>query len=158
MRKFETVGLAALVAVAVASAEARAQSAECLEGQKLMQQRGEMIQGLASQGKKKMTPVQACGKFNALVGNGTKLLAWLEQNGAWCNVPDAIKTRVQDDHKQAQTVRGQACTAAKKQHQMEAQAARAARAARQGGGLPGGFGGNGGDLVSGAMRVPQGAL
>ncbi|MBN9064049.1 MAG: hypothetical protein BGP06_16610 [Rhizobiales bacterium 65-9] len=155
MRTIQTVGLAAVAIGMTLSTGARAQSAACLDGQKLMEQRGELIKGLASNGKKKMTPVQACGKFNALVANGTKLLAWFEQNGSWCNVPDAIKTRVQDDHKQAQSVRGQACTAAAKQRQMEAQAA---RAARQGGGMPGGFGGNGGDLVSGAMRVPQGAL
>lgn len=145
----------AVVAAGFGATGALAQSPACLEGQKLMEQRGALIQGLANQGKKKMTPVQACGKFNALVGNGTKLLAWFEQNGAWCNVPDTIKTRVQDDHKQAQSVRGQACGVAAKQKQMEAQAA---RAARQNSMAPGGFGGNGGDLVSGAMRVPQGAL
>jgi hypothetical protein len=66
-------------------------------------------------------------------------------------VPDNIIERVKDDHKQAQTVRGQACSAAAKVRQMQAQAARQQQA-------PGGFGGNGGDLVSGAMRVPQGAL
>lgn len=145
---------AALAATAWTASSASAQSNACADGQKIMEQRGALVQGLSGGGKKKMTPVQACGKFNALVANGTKLLAWLEQNGAWCNVPDAVKTRIADDHKQAQSIRGQACTAATKQRQMEAQAARA----RQGGGMPGGFGGNGGDLVSGAMRVPQGAL
>ena len=139
----------------IAAAPAAAQSPACLEGGKLMQERAALVQGLASQGKKKLTAAAACGRFGSLVGNGSKLIAWFEQNAAWCNVPDQVVERVKSDHQQAQTVRGQACTAAAKMKQMEAQAARA-RAGQQG--APGGFGGNGGDVVSGAMRVPQGAL
>lgn len=157
MACFRASALAVLTlsaAATIVAGPARAQSASCADGQKLLEQRGALVQGFANMGKKKMTPVQACGKFNALVSNGTKLLAWIEQNGAWCNLPEQVKTRVTDDHQQAQKIRGQACSAAAKQRQLESQAARA----RQGGGAPGGFGGNGGDLVSGAMRVPQGAL
>ena len=65
-----------------------------------------------------------------------------------------IAERVKDDHKQAQTVRGQACGSAAKVRQMQAQAARQQQRPQ----APGGFGGNGGDLVQGSMRVPQGAL
>ncbi|WP_342359164.1 hypothetical protein [Terrarubrum flagellatum] len=149
------MSILAATSVGVASSGAYAQSAACAEGQKLITARGAMVQALSNMGKKKMTPVDACGRFNALVANGQKLISWLDQNGAWCNVPEAVSTRVKDDHKQAQTIRGQACAAASKMRQMEAQAA---RAAKQNQGAPGGFGGNGGDLVSGAMRVPQGAL
>jgi hypothetical protein len=83
MPKFRVLALSALPAFAFAALAAQgaaAQSAACADGGKLMQDRGALIQTLAesNKSKKKMTPDQACGRFNALVGNGTKLIAWLE--------------------------------------------------------------------------------
>ncbi|MGL4495837.1 MAG: hypothetical protein ACRCXM_00780 [Beijerinckiaceae bacterium] len=153
------LSVAAFSVLSLAPAPAVAQSPECQEGGKLMQDRQSMIQSLQAATKgKKLTPVTACSRFNGLVSNGQKLIVWLEKNGAWCNAPDSLLENVKADHQKSIGIRGQACGAAAKYRQMMAQAARArAQAARggQGGGM---LGGGGGDIVSGQMRVPAGAL
>lgn len=147
---------AAIITFAAAMPAAAQQNDVCAEGAKLMQQRQTMVQGLQARAKgRKMNPIEACGKFGNLVNNGQQLLAWMEKSGAWCNVPDNIIANVKEDQQRSVTIRGQACGAAAKYKQMMARAKAQARAAQQGGGR---FGGGGGDIVSGQMRVPAGAL
>ncbi len=153
MSMFRVLTLSAFAAICLPATGAMAQSAACAEGGNLMQARGTLIQSVSAQGKKKMTPDQACSRFGALVANGNKLIGWLDQNAAWCNVPENVVARVKEDHAQSIKIRGQACGVAAKVRQMQAQQARAQRQQ-----APGGFGGNGGDVVSGALRVPSGAL
>jgi hypothetical protein len=152
LRAFSLSVLSGAVLAGWAAPGANAQSPVCLEGAKLLEARGGIIQSLAPKGKQKMTPDQACSRFSSLVANGQKVISWLDANAAWCNVPEQIGTKVRDDHKQAITVRGRACGMAAQYRRMQAQQ----RAAQQGGGVFGGAGG--GDIVSGQMRVPAPAL
>lgn len=151
---------AALITFAAALPAAAQQTSDaCAEGAKLMQQRQGMVQHLQARAKgKKMNPVEACGKFNNLVANGQKLVAWMEASGAWCSVPDTIIANVKEDQQRSVNIRGQACGAAAKYKQMMARAKAQARAAAQQGQGSGRLGGSGGDIVSGQMRVPSGAL
>ncbi|MGL4324544.1 MAG: hypothetical protein ACRCTD_10955 [Beijerinckiaceae bacterium] len=144
------------------TAPASAQNDQCAEGAKLMQARQSMVQSITNRPKnRKLNPIEACSKFGSLVSNGNQLIAWMEKSGAWCNVPDGIIANVKGDQEKAVNIRGQACGAAAKYRQALAAhnraRAQAAQAARQGGG-GGMLGGRGGDIVSGQMRVPSGAL
>lgn len=151
-------GLCAATLLSVAGpAMAQAQSDACADGGKLMQQRQGIVQSLQAGKGRKMTPVAACQRFNGLVANGQKVIEWLEKSGAWCGAPDGLLATVKDDHQKAIGIRGQACGAAAKYNQMVARARAQARAAQQQQG-PGRLGGGGGDIVSGQMRVPGGAL
>lgn len=156
--RIRVTGLCAAVFLSFAALPAMAQGASdaCGEGGKLMQQRQGIVQSLQAGKGRKMTPVAACSRFNALVANGQKVMEWLEKSGAWCGAPDGLLQNVKADHEKAVSIRGQACGAAAKYNQMVARARAQARAAQQQGG--GRLGGGGGDIVSGQMRVPSGAL
>jgi hypothetical protein len=100
----------------------------------------------ATKGKKQIDARMACTSFGSLVSNGQTVIKWVEANKDWCQIPDAFLEGIKADHARAVTIRGQACGAVAKQAQMEKKAREA------GGGLLGGGG------LSGAMRMPQGAL
>ena len=141
---------ATLMSVSCASGAAFAQSASCTDIQKMLLQRksiGERI-ATATKGKKQIDAGRACADFGALVSNGQSLLKFTDVNKDWCQIPDSFVQGIKEDHGRALKIRGQACGAAAKQAQMEKQA-------REGGGNSGLLGGNG---LSGASRLPQGAL
>lgn len=141
---------ATLVAVSWTSGTAFAQSASCADIQKMLLQRksiGERISA-ATAGKKQIDAKRACTDFGALVSNGQTLIKFADVNKDWCQIPDSFVQGIKEDHGRALKIRGQACGAAAKQVQMEKQA-------REGGGNTGLLGGNG---ISGASRLPQGAL
>jgi hypothetical protein len=81
------------------------------------------------------------------VSNGSGLIKWVDTNKEWCQIPDNFAQSIKEDHGRAVKIRGQACGAAAKQAQIEKQARDGAST-----GLLGGGG------LSGATRMPQGAL
>ena len=90
---------------------------------------------------KRPTPTQACSAFGALVDSESKMIKWMEANKEWCQIPDALLADLKKNSAQGVKVRGQACSAAKKEAQMRAQQGQG------GGGAP-----------RPAVRLPQGAL
>jgi hypothetical protein len=142
---------ATLLSVSLGASAAFAQSSSCGDIQKLLMQRksiGERIQAATGGGKKQIDAKRACTDFGSLVSNGQNLIKFAETNKDWCQIPDSFLEGVKADHGRATKIRSQACGAAAKQAQMEKQA-------REGGGGGGLLGGGG---LSGATRLPQGAL
>ena len=142
---------ATLLSGSLGGSAAFAQASGCTDIQPMLLQRksiGERISSATAGGKKQIDPRRACTDFGALVSNGDKLIKWSETNKQWCQIPDQFLQSVKDDHSRAVKIRGQACGAAAKQAQMEKQA-------REGGGGGGLLGGGG---LTGATRLPQGAL
>lgn len=144
---------AALLSGAAGSSAALAQAAAgCGDIQPMLSQRktiGDRITAATSGGKKQIDAKRACTDFGALVSNGQTLLKWVDANRDWCQIPEGFVTGIREDHGRATKIRGQACGAAAKQAQMEKQARDGGSG---GGGLLGGAG------LSGASRLPQGAL
>jgi hypothetical protein len=143
-------GLGLAIAVATPAA---AQTAGCEQGAALLKERQALmarVQSSAQSKKGRMTPREACGIFGRLASNGTRIISWIETNGAWCQVPEQVAESIKGQQGQISKVRGQACNAASQQAKMEAQA-RQGRAA-----LPPGT--IGGDGITGPLRLPQGAL
>jgi len=143
---------ATLLSASLGDSAAFAQAASgCGDIQPMLLQRktiGDRITAATGGGKKQIDAKRACSDFGALVTNGQSLLKWAEANREWCQIPDQFISGIKEDHGRATKIRGQACGAAAKQVQMEKQA-------REGGGGGGLLGGNG---LSGASRLPQGAL
>jgi hypothetical protein len=142
---------AATLAGAVAgSIPAQAQSAACQElGAHLTERKSlvEAIQKLGGGKDKKMDPKAACAAFGKLVANGSTTLKWAETNKDWCQVPDQFIEGIKTDHEKVSKVRGQACSVAAKQAEMEKKAAQS--------GPPGPFGGAG---LEQPYKMPQGAM
>ena len=148
-----------LAAFAVAgifvTAPAFAQSSACQEGQKILQERQNLIQQvnkLTNGGKnKQIDPRAACTIFSKLVTNGTAGQKWMTDNKDWCQVPDQLIQSFSEDHQRSQKFKGQACGAAAKMAEMEK---RAKQQAQQGSGPAGKLGGG----LTGTLSVPKGAL
>lgn len=154
MTHIRSTMLAALAAVGIfASAPAFAQSSACQDGQKILVERQGLIKqftDLTGGGKKKnVDPRAACTIFTKLSKNGEEGLKWMGANKDWCQVPDQVVQNFEQDHKRAQTIRGQACGAAAKLAEAEK---RAKQQAQQG--TPGRIGGG----LTGTLSVPKGAL
>lgn len=90
---------------------------------------------------KRPSATQACSAFGNLVAAEAKMIKWMEENKDWCQIPDPLIDDLKKASAQGTKVRGQACSAAKKEAQMRAQ---------------GGAGGGGAPRP--AVRLPQGAL
>ena len=143
-----------LAAFAVAgffmSAPASAQSSACQEGQKILQERQNLIQQInkLSNGKKKQVdPRAACTVFSKLVVNGNAGQKWMTDNKDWCQIPDQVGENLKQEHAKVKELRAQACQAAAKFEQMQKQARQ-----QQQNGNP--FGGG----LTGQYKMPQGAL
>ncbi|GJD30398.1 hypothetical protein PMNALOAF_1645 [Methylobacterium adhaesivum] len=148
----------ATVAVALAGSQfvasaAFAQAAECGEIQKTLQARKDLVAkaNAASSSKKKMTPQEACALFGKLQNNGAEGLKWITANKEWCSIPDSFAEGFKADHIKVGGIRTKICGIAAQAAKMESQA----RAQAQNGGGGGLLGGPG---LTGAMRMPQGAL
>jgi hypothetical protein len=137
------------------AAPALAQSSNCQDAQKFLTERQSLIQQINKLGgngkQKKIDPRAACGVFTKLVNNGEAGVKWLTANKDWCQVPDQFAQSFSEDHKRAQNMKGQACSAAAKVAEMEK---KAKQAQQQGGG--GGLLGGGG--LTGSYTMPKGAL
>lgn len=94
--------------------------------------------------KKRPTAQQACGVFGQLVKTEADMLKWMEDNQAWCQLPDSFVEDFRKGSQQAVKARGSVCTAAKKEAQMRAQGA--------GGGAPRG------PAPGSGVQLPKGAL
>ena len=148
-RRLATLGLAAGLAV-MAAAPAAAQSAACMDVQKILLERKSLVERISGGGaKKKMDPQEACALFGKLVTNGNAAVKWLDANKEWCQVPDEFDKGVRADHNRATSIRAKACQAASQQAAMQK---RAKEGSGDGSGLLGGGG------LTGSYKIPQGAL
>jgi hypothetical protein len=149
------LGLAALAGIAgaaglfVSSMPVAAQSSACQELGPQLAERKSLVEAISKLGgkNKKMDAKAACAAFGKLVANGNSTLKWAEANKDWCQIPDQFIQGIKTDHEKVTKIRGQACTAAARQAEMEKKAA-----SGQGGGLMGGGG------LEGSFKIPQGAL
>ena len=103
--------------------------------------REEAIQRINAFNKKRPTATAACAAFNKLDGVENGMLKWMVDNQAWCQLPDHFVEQFKTAREQTGKVRGQVCTAAKKERQMREQG-----------------GAQRGPAVGGGVRLPQGAL
>ena len=148
--------IAAAIAAAgvVMAAPALAQSSNCQDAQKFLNERQSLIQQinkLGGEGKKKqIDPRAACTIFTKLASNGDTGVKWIAANKDWCQVPEVFATSFAEDHKRAVEMKGKACAAAAKLAEMEKKAKQAQQ--RGGGGLLGGGG------LTGSYTMPKGAL
>ena len=85
--------------------------------------------------KKRPTAKAACGTFSELVKSEADMLKWMEDNMAWCQLPETFVTDFKKGSEQGIKARGQVCTAAKKEAQMRAQQGAAPRGPAPGGGV-----------------------
>ncbi|MCJ2076196.1 hypothetical protein FV232_12500 [Methylobacterium sp. WL30] len=153
--RYKTYGLAAALVAGslLASTAAFAQSAECGAIQTTLQTRKDLVAkaNVASNGKKKMTPQEACALFGKLQSNGVEGMKWIAANKEWCSIPDSFAEGFKADHSKVVGIRTKICGIAAQATKMEAQA----RAQAQNGGGGGLLGGPG---LTGQFKMPQGAL
>ncbi|KQO69764.1 hypothetical protein ASG60_01405 [Methylobacterium sp. Leaf469] len=138
----------------LASQTAFAQAVECGEIQKTLQARKDLVAkaNSASNSKKKMTPQEACALFGKLQNNGSEGMKWITANKEWCSIPDSFAEGFKADHLKVGGIRTKICGIAAQAAKMEAQGRAQAQNGGGGGGLLGGPG------LTGAMKMPQGAL
>jgi len=127
----------ALLAVAIVGAAAPAAAEQsCQEDfQRLSQQRMtyiEKLNAIGKAGKGKIDPMAACPVARGLVGVENALLAYMTKNKEWCSIPDQVIAQFQQARGRDQNFASQACAAAAKFKEMQAQQ----RAAQANGGMP----------------------
>ena len=152
--RFALAGLAglALAGLTGAMAPAEAQSSSCQQLGLYMMERKSLVEAVQKLGlgkEKKMDPKAACAAFGKLVTNGATMLKWAEANKDWCQIPEQFVEGIRTDHEKVVKIRGQACSVAAKQAELE-------KKARSGQGGAGGLLGGGG--LEGSYKIPQGAL
>jgi hypothetical protein len=76
----------------------------------------------------KLDPVAACPHLRNMKAVEAKMLAYLEKNKEWCNIPDDFLNNFKTNASKTGTMAGQACAMAAKVKQMQS----------QGGGMGGG--------------------
>lgn len=100
------------------SISAHALTASCqAELDKYGQARLEVINKINGFAKKRPTAKQACAIFGELVKAEAEMLKWMEDNQAWCQLPDPFVADYKKGTEQGTKARAQVCTAAKKQQQ-----------------------------------------
>ena len=143
--------LAALAALGtmLAPATAAAQSMDCQQIAKHLTERQEMVASINKLGKK-VDPRKACTAFRSLASNGEKIVAFIEENQSWCQIPDEFANGMKEDHKKTTDLRDKACKIAAQVNEMEKQAKQQAQQGQRGV-----FGGPG---LTGEYQIPRGAL
>jgi hypothetical protein len=96
--------------------------------------------------KKRPTATSACTTFNQLNAMDEKMLEWMASNKEWCQLGDEILQQFEAGKAQANSVRDQACTMAKKEQEMLSRA-RAQQGSQGGASTPGS-----------GVQLPKGAL
>lgn len=134
------------VAALLSASHASAQDAACEDLGKKLNTYGQFMQKAQSFQKKKPTADEACSVFTSLQQAGKAVIPALDQNGAWCHVPDNAAANIKAQQDQITKVRANACNVAAQMKKQQQQGP-------AGGGLLGG-----GDVLGGPMRVPRGAL
>lgn len=140
---------AALVAplmLGLGTTPASAQASGCEQITGFLNERKSIVERINKLGKQPKAS-DACTLLTRLSKNGNETMKWVDANKDWCQIPQDFIDGLKADHANVTKVRGQACSVAAKQAQMEKQA-------REQGLL----GGGGGDILTGPMRIPQGAL
>ena len=124
---------------------AHAQANECNAMGMGFQKRQATIELIQSFNKKPPTADQACAAFTRLVSQTSELIKSVEENGAWCHVPQEILPGLQSQVPQIAEGRKNSCAAAEQQRK-----AKTAPSASP-------FGG-GDSVIGGAVKMPKGAL
>ena len=141
-----SIAIAVVAFASLMASGAMAQDAACEDLGKKLNAYGQLMQRAQTFQKKKPTPDEACSLFTNLQNASKAVIPALDQNGAWCHVPDQAMTNIKAQQDQIAKVRANACNIA-------AQVKKQQQQGPAGGGLLGG-----GDVLGGPMRVPQGAL
>jgi hypothetical protein len=111
LRVFPAVMITAML---LTSAPALANEFCNKEIQPMMLQRKTLNEKLSAIGKRAKQPgarEQFCGTLNAFIGNGRKLLTYMEQNKDFCAIPDQAITQAKQGLAQNQTLRKKVCLA-----------------------------------------------
>lgn len=119
-------------------APAMAQSCEndIGEFQKKRSAQMENIGKLQKKGDGKLDPVAACPMLRSLASVEQSMLAYMEKNQNWCNIPDQVLTNVKEGTGKTSNIAKQACGLAVKMKKQQQQQAAGAGA---GAGAAGGF-------------------
>jgi hypothetical protein len=78
---------------------------------------------LAKGGKKQLDPIASCPKLKNLVVIEHQLIAYLNKNKDWCNVPDEALTNITTSSTKSESVATQACAVAAQAKKMQQQQA-----------------------------------
>jgi hypothetical protein len=142
--------LAAAIVVAGVASPLPVVAAEdpCVNLNKLMASRVQVIQHIQSYKDKKPTAEEACGTFTQLAKLNATSIAAIERDGAWCRAPDGLADNFKAQQVQIDAGKTNACKAAVEQKKAAANGGAAQRAP---------LGGTG-DILGGPMKLPQGAL
>lgn len=129
--------------VALPLAPASALTASCQrEMDQFSQAREGAVKRINSFNKRRPSASQACAAFGDLNNAETRMLKWMNDNQTWCQIPEQFIEQFKQATERTQKVRGQVCTAAKRERE---------GAVRQSGAPRGPSAGAG-------VRLPQGAL
>ncbi|MGP9819985.1 hypothetical protein ACTZWW_08210 [Salinarimonas sp. NSM] len=143
-----TVALALCGAASMlAPTAARAQANVCGAVGPLLEERRSIVQRLEALGEENVDPRPACSALRALQENGQKLVDFIDENQAWCQIPNDFAQNVRQDHERVGGMRADACRVAAQINDAERQAREAAESNQ--------FGGPG---LTGRFPIPQGAL
>jgi hypothetical protein len=130
------------LALAIFAQQASAMPASCqADFQKYNDDRQAAVDRINSFNKKRPTAQAACAAFGTLTGAEARLIKWMTENKDWCQIPDVFFDQIKQAAGQTTKVRGQVCTAARRE------------AAGEGGGGP-----RGAPPPGAGVRLPQGAL
>ena len=136
---------ASLLVMLAMTGLANAQANECNALGMSFQKRQATIEQIQSFNKKPPTADVACASFTRLVSQTNELIKAVEENGAWCHVPQEILPGLQSQVPQIAEGRKNSCAAAEQQRK-----AKTAPSASP-------FGG-GDSVIGGAVKMPKGAL
>ncbi|CAH1655235.1 conserved exported hypothetical protein [Hyphomicrobiales bacterium] len=132
---------------------AAAQASGCEQIKTFLDQRKALVERLNKLGKKPDAK-SACSLLTNLASNGSTTLKWVDSNKDWCQIPDEFVNGFKADNSRVTKFRGQACNAAAQQATMQK---RAQQQQQQQSNSPFNVA-PGGDVLTGPMRIPQGAL
>ncbi|GGK29456.1 hypothetical protein [Salinarimonas ramus] len=139
--------VAAVTLGALAPTQVSAQANVCQSVGPLLEQRRAIVQRLESLGSENVDPRPACSALRELEANGQTLVDFIDQNQAWCQIPNDFAQNVRQDHERVGGMRADACRVAAQINNAERQAREAAESNQ--------FGGPG---LTGRFPIPQGAL
>jgi len=135
--------------VGPAATPAAAQASGCEKIKTYLDERKSLVTRLNKLGKRPDAKA-ACSLFTSLVNNGAETLKWVNTNKDWCQIPDQFVNGFKADNAKATNFKGKACQAAAQQAKMQQQARQQPASPFN---VP-----PGGDILTGPMRIPKGAL
>lgn len=142
-----TLALALCASALLAPQAAVAQANVCQSVGPLLEERQSIVERLNALGNDNVDPRPACSALRELEANGDKLVGFIDENQAWCQIPADFAQNVRQDHERVGGMRADACQMAAQVNQAERNARQAAEQQQ--------FGGPG---LTGRFPIPQGAL